>query len=271
MPSTASRRPVAAAGAAAAAASSSSGGAAAAAAAAARRRSEIFVDIIERVSAVLAANGNLLHAWFGGGLVASEGCNFHECVDLSLFESERLLSFKPPSGEFILMNYRIPSLSNVPFRVLPTLEDLGRGRAEVTLRVRNDIPNTSCAANIVVSLTVPKSTAAASLEAIPSVAAQARSAEFIASEHRVQWVLKKFQGGSELAFVARLTFHPWASPPLKTEFGPCSLDFEIPMYSISSLQVSSSSSSRCRGRPFAAAAAVVVEQQQQQQQQHERQ
>lgn len=65
-----------------------------------------------------------------------ESCNFHECVDLELFESQRLLTFKPPDGEFILMNYRAQSVNGVPFRVIPIVEDAGHGKVSMkSLRV----------------------------------------------------------------------------------------------------------------------------------------
>ncbi|KAL8448188.1 hypothetical protein Emed_003935 [Eimeria media] len=255
MPSTASRRPVAV--------SASGGGAAAAAA---RRRSEIFVDVVERLSAVLAADGRVLHAALdgciqmksyldapplmklaladqiplgasanGGGGLCVESSNFHECVDLSLFDSQRLLTFRPPHGEFVLMNYRAQSVHAVPFRVLPFVEDLGQGKVEVIVRVRADLPDQTCAANVSISVSLPKATASACLDTIPHVAAH--SAEFIASEHRIHWVVKKFQGGCEMTLRARLTFNPAMAPPSRSEFGPATLGFEIPMYSVSSLQV----------------------------------
>ncbi|KAL8271027.1 hypothetical protein Esti_005012 [Eimeria stiedai] len=256
MPSTASRRPVAV----------SAGGGGSAAAGAARRRSEIFVDVVERLSAVLAADGRVLHAALdgciqmksyldspplmklaladqiplgaspsGGGGLCVESSNFHECVDLSLFESQRLLTFRPPHGEFVLMNYRAPSVHALPFRVLPLVEDLGQGKVEVIVRVRGDLPDQSCAANVTISVSLPKATASACLDTIPHIAAQ--GAEFVASEHRIHWVVKKFQGGCEMTLRARLTFNPTMAPPSRSEFGPATLGFEIPMYSVSSLQV----------------------------------
>ena len=45
------------------------------------------------------------------------------------------------------------------------------------------------------------------------------------------------QGGCELTLRARLTFNPAAPQPARSEFGPATLGFEIPMYNVSSLQV----------------------------------
>ncbi|XP_026192654.1 AP-4 complex subunit mu [Cyclospora cayetanensis] len=260
MPSTASRRPVAVSAAAGSGSSS-------AAAAAARRRSEIFVDVIERLSAVLSRDGRVLHASLDGciqmksyldtpplmklalsdqlsigssglsegGALCTDSCNFHECVDLALFESQRLLTFRPPDGEFVLLNYRAVSVSHVPFRVLPTVEELGNGKVDVILRIRADLPEQSCAANVSVSVSLPKATTSVALESMPPVAAQGM--EFIAAEHRIHWLIKKFQGGCELSFRVRVTLNPALPPPLRSEYGPATLGFEIPMYNVSSLQV----------------------------------
>ncbi|OEH80024.1 coatomer protein gamma subunit [Cyclospora cayetanensis] len=170
-----------------------------------------------------------------GGALCTDSCNFHECVDLALFESQRLLTFRPPDGEFVLLNYRAVSVSHVPFRVLPTVEELGNGKVDVILRIRADLPEQSCAANVSVSVSLPKATTSVALESMPPVAAQGM--EFIAAEHRIHWLIKKFQGGCELSFRVRVTLNPALPPPLRSEYGPATLGFEIPMYNVSSLQV----------------------------------
>jgi hypothetical protein len=38
--------------------------------------------------------------------VEMDDLKFHQCVDMNKFESERLIEFVPPDGEFELMNYR---------------------------------------------------------------------------------------------------------------------------------------------------------------------
>ncbi|CDJ28297.1 uncharacterized protein EMH_0039590 [Eimeria mitis] len=254
MPSTASRRPVAVAAAGCSSSSSSSssigGGTtaattAAAAAAAARRRNEIFVDVIERVSAVLTPAGQLMRAAVDGTIQMKSYLDPPPLLklaltdqisinDLSLFESEGLLLFKPPAGEFSLLNYSLPYLLSVPFRLFPAVEELAHGKAEVTLRLRADLPEQCSAANLCVSVSIPKSTTSASLEVSPPILSQ--GGEFIPSEHRVQWLMKKMQGGSEVVFRARLAFNPSLPLPTRAEFGPATLGFEVPMYNVSSLQ-----------------------------------
>ena len=39
--------------------------------------------------------------------VEMDDLKFHQCVELNKFESERIIEFVPPDGEFELMNYRL--------------------------------------------------------------------------------------------------------------------------------------------------------------------
>lgn len=53
-----------------------------------------------------------------------QDCNFHECAKLDEFESMRQLSFTPPDGEFVLLNYRINAEFRCPFRLFPSIGDI---------------------------------------------------------------------------------------------------------------------------------------------------
>ena len=49
--------------------------------------------------------------------------------------------------------------------------------------------------------------------------------------------MKKFQGGVEHAFRAKITLSAMCTAQARKEVGPVSLTFEIPMYNVSNLQV----------------------------------
>ena len=42
---------------------------------------------------------------------------FHQCVNLGRFNTEKVVSFVPPDGEFELMKYRCQEGISLPFRV----------------------------------------------------------------------------------------------------------------------------------------------------------
>ncbi len=69
------------------------------------------------------------------GRLVLDDANFHECVDLTEFESGKVLSFIPPDGEFAVMNYRITNEFNPPFKITPSLEQVNGHRLEFNLKV----------------------------------------------------------------------------------------------------------------------------------------
>jgi len=189
---------------------------------------------------------------FGGhggyGAVVLDDCNFHECVNLEDFGNLRTLSFYPPDGEFAVMNYRITGDFRAPFSIHPFVDQQSPTRIEVSIKVRADIPEQNYGGNVQVSCMLPKSTATCSVELgsqdmTPGPGGSAKqlgntgqAAEFIATEHKLVWNIKKFQGGTEATIKARVTLSS-ASQNVKKEVGPVSLNFEIPMYNVSNLQV----------------------------------
>lgn len=239
------------------------------------KKNEIFVDILERLTVLMSANGFVVNSAIDGsiqmksylqgnpglklalnedinikdqslggsaggyGAVTLDDCNFHECVDLTEFPDQRTLSLCPPDGEFAAMNYRITSDFRVPFRVFPVVDQQSPHKLEISIKVRADIPDQNYGANVQVSCLLPKSTASASCQLDPSATGQ--SAEYLSSEHRLVWTLKKFSGGTEASLSCRVTLASGAGTSgaqnAKKEVGPVSLTFEIPMYNVSNLQV----------------------------------
>ncbi|XP_067835770.1 AP-4 complex subunit mu-1, partial [Heptranchias perlo] len=120
-------------------------------------KTEIFVDVIERLTVVIGASGSLLKADVQGevrmkcflpssteiriglneefsvgkaeirgygAVVKVDECSFHHSVKLNQFESNRILRVIPPQGEMTLMQYQLsddlPAL--LPFRLFPTVD-----------------------------------------------------------------------------------------------------------------------------------------------------
>jgi AP-4 complex subunit mu-1 len=234
------------------------------------KKNEIFVDILERITVLLNANGYVLNSCIDGsiqmksylagqpelklalnedlvlgngatggpsyGSVVLDDCNFHECVDLSEFDSQRCLTFLPPEGEFAVMNYRITGEFRAPFRIFPFLEESSAYKLELVIKARADLPEQNYGGNVQFSCAMPRTASSVSTEMMPSTPGQA-SAEFLPAEQRLVWTIKKFQGGSEHTIKARITLTAPIGPHTKKEIGPISLSFEVPMYNVSNLQV----------------------------------
>ena len=256
-----------------------------------KRRNEIFVDIMENVSMLFDASGRCLTAEVDGliqcksylsgnpdirialnedlaigtressptgyGSVLVDDANFHEAVRLGPeFDDERVLSLSPPEGEFQVMQYRVARGDVVPpFRVACSVEEVGRDRVHVTVRLQAEFPAKVQASNLRVTFPVPWGTQRVSFEPSKHPAAQGQSCEYLeagsaaggdggdgdgeSGPHCV-WRVKRLSAGqTELVLVAKVFLDPATANPgmAAREVGPVNLAFEVPMYSCTWLQV----------------------------------
>jgi AP-4 complex subunit mu-1 len=197
----------------------------------------------------MVIKGQQLGGHGGYGAVTLDDCNFHECVNLDEFSQMRTLSFFPPDGEFAVMNYRITGDFRAPFSIFPFVEQQSPSRIEITIKLRADIPEQNYGGNVQCTCILPKNTATCSVDLNASdmaggnsgkqAASTGQNAEYISADHKLVWTIKKFQGGTEAAIKCRVTLQsPISSNSnIKKEVGPVSLNFEIPMYNVSNLQV----------------------------------
>lgn len=228
-------------------------------------KNEIYVDIIERLSVMFNAAGTVINSSIDGsimmksflsgnpelrlalnedlvigkgtayGSVVLDDCIFHECVHLDEFESTRTIHFLPPDGEFSVLNYRVTTDFRVPFKLFPTIEETGPFKLDVILSVRSDIPEGNYGSNIVIRMPVPRTTANAIGEF--NIEIPGSTVEYSASEKKLIWNIRKFNGGSEILLRAKITLESQVTPLIKKEIGPVTMNFEIPMYNVSNLQV----------------------------------
>mmetsp|Transcript_51841 Transcript_51841/g.119186 ORF Transcript_51841/g.119186 Transcript_51841/m.119186 type:complete len:437 (-) Transcript_51841:176-1486(-) len=231
-------------------------------------KNEIFVDVIDRISATFNASGAVrtfsidgsiqmksyltgspeLHLALndelvvassgkaGYGMVELDNVNFHECVQLEKFEQERMLVLEPPHGEFVLMNFHIGSLRHegqIPFRITPVMTSISDYKQELRLQVNAEFVDKYHGANVKLQFTVPKSSSGASVEL--AVGAKGQTWEYDDGSKTVTWHIRKFVGGSMHAISCK--FVVAAGSNARKEMGPISMHFEIPMYNVSQLQV----------------------------------
>mmetsp|Transcript_30434 Transcript_30434/g.70136 ORF Transcript_30434/g.70136 Transcript_30434/m.70136 type:complete len:330 (-) Transcript_30434:1463-2452(-) len=232
------------------------------------QKNEIFVDILERLNVVFSNNGYVLNSTIDGciqmksylagnpelrlalnedlvvgrgtgqyGSVTVDDINFNDCVNLNEFESARTLSFVPPDGEFVVLNYRMTGEFQTPFRIFPAIEEVEPKKLEITVLVRAEIPTNHFGANVVLELLLPRCTAAATTTVITSPGSGPSSAEYMQQDKKLSWTMKKLPGGSEQTMKAKVTLAQPCTTQIRREIGPINMSFEIPMYNVSSLQV----------------------------------
>ena len=254
------------------------------------KKNEIYVDILERISVLINSSGYVLNSTVDGAIVmksflagnpplrmalnpdlligkeaakhahAGQVCLddavFHDCVNLSEFESGRVLSLVPPDGEFNVMTYRVAGEFRAPFRVQPHLEEISPTRVDFVLKVRADIPASSAGSHIVIRFPVPStaatvnpvvtsgpgapsgggSSSAASGGGGGDKKAGSQVAEYDAKGKKVAWLIEKLQGGMEATLRTHITLtKPSGGSATRKELGPVALQFEVPMYNVSQL------------------------------------
>ncbi len=132
-------------------------------------KNEIFLDVIERLNLLVSANGNVLRSEIlgtvrmksflsgmpelklglndkvlfemtgrttRGKLIEMEDIKFHQCVRLNKFESERVISFIPPDGEFELMTYRLDTHVKPLIWVECIVENFSRSKIEYLVKAK---------------------------------------------------------------------------------------------------------------------------------------
>ncbi|CAK8544525.1 unnamed protein product [Lathyrus sativus] len=119
---------------------------------------EVYVDLVEQMDATINRDGVLVKCEINGAVQVNshitglpdltisfvnpsilDDVRFHPCVRFRPWESNQILSFVPPDGQFKLMNYRVRKLKSIPIYVKPQLtSDGGTCRLSVMVGMRND-------------------------------------------------------------------------------------------------------------------------------------
>ncbi|OWM64127.1 hypothetical protein CDL15_Pgr018698 [Punica granatum] len=166
-----------------------------------------------------------------GKTIELDDVTFHQCVNLTRFNSEKTVSFVPPDGEFELMKYRITEGVNLPFRVLPTIKDLGRTRMEVNVKVKSVFGAKMFALGVVIKVPVPKQTAKASFQVTSG------RAKYNASIDCLVWKIRKFPGQTESTMSAEVELITTMVEKKPSTKPPIQMEFQVPMFTASGLRV----------------------------------
>uniref|UniRef100_A0A2I2Z0L6 AP-4 complex subunit mu-1 n=1 Tax=Gorilla gorilla gorilla TaxID=9595 RepID=A0A2I2Z0L6_GORGO len=233
------------------------------------QKNEVFLDVVERLSVLIASNGSLLKVdvqgeirlksflpsgsemriglteefcvgkselrGYGPGIRVDE-VSFHSSVNLDEFESHRILRLQPPQGELTVMRYQLSDdlPSPLPFRLFPSVQwDRGSGRTTLEPKPR------PVSLNVRLHLPLPRGVVSLSQE----LSSPEQKAEL--ADGALRWDLPQVQGGSQLSGLFQMDVPGPPGPPshgLSTSasplgLGPASLSFELPRHTCSGLQV----------------------------------
>ena len=164
------------------------------------------------------------------GSVTLEDCQFHQCVQLGKFDTDRTISFVPPDGEFQLMRYRSVENVNLPFKVHAIVREVGTTKVEYSIAVKANYGSKLFATNVVVRIPTPLNTAN-----ITQRTTQGK-AKYEPESNCIVWKIARFVGGSEFVLSAEASLtsmtnqKAWSRPPL-------SMSFSLLMFTSSGLLV----------------------------------
>ena len=155
------------------------------------KKNEVYIDVLESVNLLLSTTGSVLRNEVTGGVqmntkltgmpeckfglndklvidkekedrkpgVEIDDCTFHRCVRLGKFDADRTITFIPPDGEFELMRYRVTDNINLPFRIIPAVqEEPSLTKVSINLKVIANFSDQLFATHVVIKIPVPKNT-----------------------------------------------------------------------------------------------------------------
>lgn len=239
------------------------------------KKNEIFLDVVEKLNLLVAANGTVLHSEINGAVkmrsflsgmpelklglndkvmfeatgrqnqartaksVELEDIKFHQCVRLARFENDRTISFIPPDGEFDLMTYRLNTHVKPLIWVEAVVEPHKGSRIEYMIKTRSQFKSRSVANNVEIIIPVPPDVDS------PSFKSSVGSVTYLPDKDAVVWTIKQFHGGRE--YLMRAHFGLPSISAADVEDGkrkgenawkaPIRVKFEIPYFTVSGIQV----------------------------------
>lgn len=230
------------------------------------RRNEIFVHVEEKLNVLFNSQGELLRSYVDGAIqlkthlsgmpqcrfgfnpstillcdtdpdtdskdnvVKLEDAKFHQCVQLSAFDSDRSIQFIPPDGDFQMMSYNCRHNINIPFRIYTQVREVGE-RIYYKIKVRSFFSPKTSSSNVIVKIPTP---GGASLQ---SLSVSGGKAKFHPDENAFIWRLNKFYGDTEHLINAEVAIQPLSSSYTQWNRPSITLDFELDTYSSSGLAV----------------------------------
>jgi len=228
---------------------------------------EIFVDLLESCSVILAPSGTVLHQEVEGALVIKSfvkghpkiklGLNedlrvgrgapgtgppsacvldqatFHACASFTEWDMDRTLSFYPPEGEFHLLRYRTTDAFAPPFRVFVHVDEPGPEQLDLLVKLAAEFAEPNVANRVIVAVRVPRAVASCSCE----LSDAQHSYEWLPAERRVLWGAKRWSGGAEASLRIKLNLDGKRAGKARRELGPVALRFELPMFVCSNVQI----------------------------------
>jgi len=121
-------------------------------------------------------------------------------VRLNKFESERLITFIPPDGEFDLMSYRLDTHVKPLIWVEALVENFTKSKIEYVVKARTQFKQKSIANNVEIIVPVPIDVDS------PVFKANVGTVKYVPDKSCMVWCIKQFPGRKEFLMRAQFGF-----------------------------------------------------------------
>lgn len=229
------------------------------------RKNEVFLDVVESINLLVGQDGETLSSEIIGALkmkvqltgmpdlklglndkvffdnsgkrptgktVELEDIKFHQCVKLNRFESDRVITFIPPDGDFELMTYRLNTKIKPLIHVEAIITRHGTSRVEMQLKARSTCKKSSTATFVDIHIPVPVDVDK------PEAKANNGTVKYVPEKSTLLWSIKNFPGGKEFVCKCQYTLPSVrANDPSVLSKVPINVKFEIPYFTASGFQV----------------------------------
>jgi AP-1 complex subunit mu len=226
---------------------------------------QAFLDVVEKVNSLISHKGEMLRSEVIGQInmktllsgmpvlklglndkifyqvsgrttssktIEMDDLKFHNCVNMNKFESERIIEFTPPDGNFVLMNYRLNIQLKPLIWVEVNINQVTNTRIEYKVKAKSNYKNKSTAKNVAIYIPVPNDLNN------PLFKTQTGNVSYLPSKEAIQWSLKTLPGQTDISL--RFQFNV---PTIRAENSdkslkkPIEVSFEIPSFTVSGINV----------------------------------
>jgi len=229
------------------------------------RKNEVFLDVIEKVNLLIGSNGAILNSEIIGQVMVKcylsgvpelrlglndrvqlseqskgsqttkgidmEDVKFHQCVSLSRFDEEGIISFIPPDGDFELLSYRLSANIKPLYVVEAIVDSHAHSRVEYLVKVRSQYKQRSVANNVKIIIPVPADADS------PRFRASIGSVQYSPGQNCIIWTIRQFSGDKEYLMRAHFGLPSITNEEDEKTMPPISVEFEIPYFTVSGIQV----------------------------------
>lgn len=229
------------------------------------KKNEIFLDVIEKLNMIINDAGDSIKAEVIGSVkmlsmlsgmpecklglndrlqfeaqgktsriktIDLDDVKFHQCVRLSKFENERVISFIPPDGDFELFSYRTDATIKPIFLIETTIEHYSRSKIEIFASMRANYKAKCVASYINVLIPVPCDAEN------PKFKSSIGKCSYTPDKDAILWKTEEVAGGKEMNMRATFSLPSVASSERDSFMNtPIIIEFEIPYFTVSGIQV----------------------------------